>query len=70
MHNRRETDEELFYQKDKIVTRIALLGAKIQSSIFSGINDDNCRKWENEIFILKQELIYIDKLLDLRNKNV
>lgn len=62
----RESTSELAEKKQRNLTEIAVLGEKIQSSIFSGINDEKCRFWENELSILKEENKVIEKYLSYR----
>ena len=62
----RESTSELTEKKQKNLINIAVLGEKIQASIFSGINDEKCRIWENELSILKNENKIIDKYLSYR----
>lgn len=62
----RESTSELVEKKQRNLIDIAVLGDKIQSSIFSGINDEKSRFWENELSILKEENKIIDKYLSYR----
>ena len=62
----RESTGELEQKKQKNLIDIAVLGEKIQASIFSGINDEKCQIWENELSILKEENKTIDKYLSYR----
>lgn len=62
----RESTSELTAKKQRNLIDIAVLGNKIQSSIYTGINDEKCRFWENELSILKQENKIIDKYLSYR----
>ena len=62
----RESTGELEQKKQKNLIDIAVLGKKIQASIFAGINDEKCRIWENELSILKEENKTIDKYLSFR----
>ena len=62
----RESTGELEQKKQRNLIDIAVSGEKIQSSIFSGINDEKCRIWEKELSILNQENKIIDKYLSYR----
>ena len=63
----RESTEKLEQKKQKNLIDIAVLGEKIQGSIFSGINDAKCRIWENELSILKEENKIISSIYHYSN---